>query len=157
MHVGGEDSPQVITMPPFIYLGAMFLAFIIQFFIPLPGFIAAPYGMYLGFALIALSFALVYWAAGTFKKRGTNVDVRQPVIEIVDEGPFQYTRNPMYVGMALFSLGVAVAANSVWILLTLVPALLVINYGVIKREEAYLEKKFGEQYLAYKRKVRRWL
>ncbi len=70
---------------------------------------------------------------------------------------FAFTRNPIYVGAHIGTIGVAIALNSLWILATLVPFYFVIRYGVVAREEAYLERKFGNAYLAYKARVRRWL
>ena len=72
-------------------------------------------------------------------------------------GPYRFTRNPIYLGMVLGQIGVAVAFDSLWILATLVVFYLVIRYGVVAREEAYLERKFGDVYLGYKSRVRRWL
>ncbi len=76
---------------------------------------------------------------------------------IITGGPYAYTRNPLYVALALFHGAVAIAAGNVWALLLLAPALLVVRYFVIAREERYLEAKFGEEYLRYKARVRRWL
>ena len=76
---------------------------------------------------------------------------------IVDSGPYRFTRNPIYLGMVLGLIGLAIAFNSLWLLLTLVPFALVIRYGVVAREEAYLERKFGDVYRRYRARVRRWL
>ena len=76
---------------------------------------------------------------------------------IVDTGPYRFTRNPIYLGMVLGLLGLTIALNSLWLLLTLVPFALVIRYGVVAREEAYLERKFGDDYRRYRARVRRWL
>ena len=71
--------------------------------------------------------------------------------------PHRFTRNPIYLGMVLGLIGLAIAFNSLWLLKTLVPFALVIRYGVITREEAYLERKFGDVYRRYRARVRRWL
>ncbi|URK89329.1 isoprenylcysteine carboxylmethyltransferase family protein (plasmid) [Rhizobium sp. RCAM05350] len=76
---------------------------------------------------------------------------------MVEEGPYGFTRNPIYIGMFLGLIGLAVAFDSLWLIVLLVPFYLVIRYGVVAREEAYLERKFGDVYLAYKARVRRWL
>jgi protein-S-isoprenylcysteine O-methyltransferase Ste14 len=75
----------------------------------------------------------------------------------VTGGPFRFTRNPIYLGMFLGLIGLAIAFDSLWVLAMLVPFALVIRYGVVAREESYLERKFGDVYLAYKSGVRRWL
>jgi protein-S-isoprenylcysteine O-methyltransferase Ste14 len=80
-----------------------------------------------------------------------------PTTTIVDTGPYRFTRNPIYLGMVLGLIGLAIALNSLWLLLTLVPFVLAIRYGVVAREEAYLERKFGDVYRGYRSRVRRWL
>ncbi len=90
-------------------------------------------------------------------RAGSNVPTSQPTMTIVDSGPYRLTRNPIYVGMMLGLIGLAIALNSLWLLLTLVPFALVIRYGVVTREEAYLERKFGDVYRRYRARIRRWL
>ena len=80
-----------------------------------------------------------------------------PTTAIVAQGPYRYTRNPIYIGMFLGQTGFALGFNSLWLLAMLVPFYLVIRYGVVAREEAYLERKFGATYGTYKSRVRRWL
>jgi protein-S-isoprenylcysteine O-methyltransferase Ste14 len=89
--------------------------------------------------------------------RGTRVETNKPTTRIVANGPYRFTRNPIYIGMLLGQAGLAVGFDSLWILATLVPFYLVIRYGVIAREEVYLESKFGDVYLSYMSRVRRWL
>jgi protein-S-isoprenylcysteine O-methyltransferase Ste14 len=151
-----KDSPQIIAPPPFIFLGAIAIGGALHFLAPLPKYIPWPFSFVSGILCIALSLVLMVWAVRTFKRAGTNVNPYEPSLAVVCSGPFAYTRNPMYVGMALYVFGVALWANSPWIFLMLIPAILVIRYGVIKREEAYLETKFGEEYRSYKQRVRRW-
>ena len=91
------------------------------------------------------------------RRAQTPVDPYSPSTAIVVEGPYRYTRNPLYLALTLFYLALASIVNSVWPLLLLPLVLLVIQRGVIAREERYLEQKFGEQYLRYKSRVRRWL
>ncbi len=87
----------------------------------------------------------------------TQIQTTQPTTTIVEEGPYRFTRNPIYLGMVLGLIGLAVAFNSLWLFVLLVPFYLVIRYGVVAREEAYLDRKFGDVYLAYKARVGRWL
>jgi protein-S-isoprenylcysteine O-methyltransferase Ste14 len=151
-----EDSPQVITMPPFVFLGGIIIGFIIDLIIPAP-FFSEAYDLPAGLFTIALGIALMAWAVRTFNAAGTNVDVRQPSTTVVSDGPYGYSRNPIYVAMGLIVLGAAIWLNSLWILFSLVIILPTIEAGVIRREEGYLEKKFGQKYLDYKSKVRRWV
>jgi protein-S-isoprenylcysteine O-methyltransferase Ste14 len=88
---------------------------------------------------------------------GTPANPYKPVSRIVTEGPFHYTRNPGYLSMAMIYTGVASLANALWAILLLPATLFVIQRGVIEREERYLERKFGEEYLRYKARVRRWI
>jgi protein-S-isoprenylcysteine O-methyltransferase Ste14 len=150
------DSPQVLTFPPLVFLGGIIIGFIIDLIIPAP-FFAEAYDLPAGLLIIALGIALMTWAVRTFNAAGTNVDVRQPSTKVVSDGPYRYSRNPIYVAMALIVLGAAIWLNSLWILFSLVIILPVIETGVIRREEGYLERKFGKQYSDYKESVRRWI
>jgi protein-S-isoprenylcysteine O-methyltransferase Ste14 len=150
------DSPQVMTLPPLIFLSSVVVGFVVDWFMPAP-FVTEAHDLPAGLTLIAVSLALIVWSARTFVKAGTNVDPREPSLKIVDTGPFAFSRNPMYLGMTLATVGFAIWLNSLWILAALAVALVFIQDGVIAREEAYLEKKFGKQYLDYKTRVRRWL
>lgn len=91
------------------------------------------------------------------KKAGTNVEPWKPTTTIIDTGLYAYSRNPIYVGMTVFYLGISIIAFSLIALLLLPLCLLVIQAHVIAREESYLEEKFGNEYLAYKARVRRWI
>ena len=113
--------------------------------------------IWLGCATFALAFALAIWAIATIRGAGSQVATDKPTTKVVSEGPFRVTRNPIYAGMFLGHIGLAIAFDSLWLLVTLLPFYLVIRYGVVAREEAYLERKFGKDYLNYKSKVRRWL
>jgi protein-S-isoprenylcysteine O-methyltransferase Ste14 len=90
-------------------------------------------------------------------RAGSNVPTNLPTTTIVDTGPYRLTRNPIYLGMLLGLIGEAIAFNSLWPLVSLVAFALVIRYGVVAREEAYLERKFGDDYRRYRARVRRWL
>ena len=107
--------------------------------------------------MFVLALALLAWAIATITRAGSNVPTNLPTTTIVETGPYRFTRNPIYLGMLLGLIGLAIAFNSLWLLLTLVPFALVIRYGVVTREEAYLERKFGDVYRRYRARVRRWL
>jgi len=100
---------------------------------------------------------LFAWAIVTITRAGSNVPTNRPTTAIVETGPYRFTRNPIYLGMVLGLIGLAIAFNSLWLLLTLVPFALAICFGVVAREEAYLERKFGDVYRRYRARVRRWL
>lgn len=112
---------------------------------------------WLGGAVLAAAFALAIWAIATIRGAGTRVETYKPTTAIVTTGPYRFTRNPIYLGMLLGLIGLAIGFDSLWILAMLVPFFVVIRYGVVAREEAYLERKFSAVYLGYKSRVRRWL
>src|SRR5262249_25122090 len=124
---------------------------------PLPFTAAAVPAAWLGAMVFALALGLFVWAIVTMTRAGTNVPSKLPTTAILDIGPFRFTRNPIYVGMMLGLIGLALAFNSLWLLLMLVPFALVIRYAVVAHEEAYLERKFGDVYRGYRARVRRWL
>jgi protein-S-isoprenylcysteine O-methyltransferase Ste14 len=121
------------------------------------GRLAIPFLSVSGAAIAALSLIYLIFAAQKHKSAGTNIEPWKPTTAIISDGAYRYSRNPIYLAMAVFYAGTAIAAGSWLALLLLVPCLLVIRYYVIVREEAYLEDKFGKEYLDYKAKVRRWL
>jgi protein-S-isoprenylcysteine O-methyltransferase Ste14 len=105
--------------------------------------------------LVSLPLALA--TLRVLSRAHTPVDPTKPTTALVTEGPFRYSRNPIYVALTLLYVGVALLINALWILLLVVPAGLVLRYGVIAREEAYLTRKFGDAYRHYTAQVRRWL
>ena len=107
--------------------------------------------------VFALALALFAWAIITMTRAGSNVPTNRPTTTIVESGPYRFTRNPIYHGMFLALIGLAIAFDNLWLLMMLVPFALVIRYGVVAREEAYLERKFGGTYRGYRSRVRRWL
>lgn len=156
METRQPDNPGVIIRPPRLFLGALALGLILDYFKPapwLPNTVQFP----LGLALIAGGIALMGLAIGRFKAAGTNVPTPLPATALVEDGIYGHSRNPIYLAMTLIFGGIAVAANSLWLLLLLPVVLAVMRYGVIAREERYLAGKFGEPYWAYKARVRRWI
>ena len=90
------------------------------------------------------------------RRAGTNIRPDRPATVIVTDGPFRFSRNPLYLSLTLVYVGIASMMNALWPLLLLVPLLLIVQRGVVLREERYLEAKFGETYRSYKTRVRRW-
>jgi len=106
---------------------------------------------------VAVAIALYSYSVAKFRAAGTPVPAREATTAIVRKGPYRFSRNPIYLAFSLFQLGIAMWVNSVWLLVTLVGAVALIHFDYIPREEQYLERKFGAQYLNYKISVRRWL
>lgn len=110
-----------------------------------------------GVAVGVIGVALNLVALVPFRRTGQDPNPYKATPEVVDHGIYRYSRNPMYVGIFLVQVGVGIALNNLWIILLVIPVSLLVHYGTILAEEAYLEQKFGEAYLKYKSRVRRWL
>jgi protein-S-isoprenylcysteine O-methyltransferase Ste14 len=151
------DTSQVIVRPPLAWGLAVIAGFALNRLVPLPFLPANLPAGYLGAMVFVLALALFAWAIVTISRAGSNVPTNRPTTTIVESGPYRFTRNPIYVAMFLALIGLAVAFDSLWLFITLVPFALVIRYGVVAREEAYLERKFGDVYRAYRSRVRRWV
>jgi protein-S-isoprenylcysteine O-methyltransferase Ste14 len=151
------DTAQVIIRPPLVWTLALVAGFALNWLKPVPFVPAAVSAGWLGGAVFVLALALFAWAIITITRAGSNVPTNLPVTSIVDTGPYRFTRNPIYLGMMLGLIGLAIAFDNLWLLVTLVPFFIIIRYGVVAREESYLERKFGEVYRGYRARVRRWL
>ena len=164
------DTPGVIAPPPLIYLGFLFVGWGLAELGARPeavdagySWLAAGFGLEMevrrGLALTLIIGGLLLdgMAAGLFRRRGTAVEPWKPSTVLINEGPYRFSRNPIYVGFAITYAGLAIAMDSALALFLLLPCLAVIDQFVIAREERYLAAKFGADYDAYRQKVRRWL
>ncbi|MBT4710636.1 MAG: isoprenylcysteine carboxylmethyltransferase family protein [Alphaproteobacteria bacterium] len=149
------DSPGVIALPPVIFVTALVVGFAVEWLSPsmiidsgsrIAAGIVVPLG---GIVMIALGIL-------QHRRSGNDPDPRNPDVTVMTSGIYQRTRNPIYIGYILVLAGIGLAANSMWVLVTVIPAYFVVRWGVIAREEAYLEAKFGQTYMDYKSSVRRW-
>ncbi len=156
MHNAPPDTAQVIVLPPLVY-GAAFVMGLLLHLVFLLHILPTTLARGIGVVCILVSFPLAIATLRALSCAHTPVDPMKPTTALVTEGPFRYSRNPIYVALTLLYLGVALLFNALWILLLVVPVLLVIRYGVIAREEAYLTRKFGDAYRQYTVQVRRWL
>jgi protein-S-isoprenylcysteine O-methyltransferase Ste14 len=151
-----RDRADIILLPPLIYLGGLVVGFIVESWIPTTlgdrGLLTV-----LGVAGLVAGGLLGAWGDVTMKRAGTSPFPWKATKAIVDSGPYRFTRNPLYVAQALMHAGIAALGDSSWALAALLPVLVVVRYGVIKPEEEYLTRKFGDAYVAYARRVRRWL
>ena len=151
------DNANAVVRPPIMLLLAFLLGLLADWLYPLKFVPAAVPNVLLGSFIFIDGFALVVWAITTIRAAGTHVQTTQPTTAIVAEGPYRFSRNPIYLGMFLGLIGLAIAFNTIWILVALLAFYAVIRYGVIAREEAYLTRKFGDVYRGYQAQVRRWL
>ncbi|HUF17166.1 MAG TPA: isoprenylcysteine carboxylmethyltransferase family protein [Thermoanaerobaculia bacterium] len=151
-----EDSARVLAPPPLIY-GAFFALGYLTRGLLSRELVAPPYNWTFGFVLVLIGMVLVLLPASTLLRAKTALSPYHATSRIVTTGLFSVSRNPIYLGLTAGYLGVAIAFNlTVAVLLTPL-VLLAMYYGVIRREEAYLERKFGDEYRQYKARVRRWL
>jgi protein-S-isoprenylcysteine O-methyltransferase Ste14 len=150
------DHPGIIAPPPLIYGGALVIALVLHWFKPMPIFGQAS-ALWPGLMLVALGAGLAIWGRQALVAAGTNVNPYRPTTAIADSGPYRFSRNPLYVSLTLIYLGLTLAFDTWWGFFLLVAVLIVMHFGVIQREERYLEGKFGESYRRYRSGVRRYL
>jgi protein-S-isoprenylcysteine O-methyltransferase Ste14 len=147
----------VITRPPLLYLAAILIGAVLDRLLPLPVPDFDPVHWIVGGLLMLVGLAVAVAGIRNFTRAGTPVRTIKPTIALVTTGIHGWSRNPIYLGLFLLYAGIGVAAQGPWILILVLPLALVIRYGVVAREEAYLERRFGDAYRDYKARVRRWL
>jgi protein-S-isoprenylcysteine O-methyltransferase Ste14 len=151
-----QDNPGGWVPPPLTYLLTLLLGLVLdsRFHVPF-----LPHGVtrLIGWPLVGGGMALTTWFIRTMRGADTTLDVNKPVSNLVQDGPFRYSRNPGYLSLAMIYAGISILRNALWDILLLPLVLLVTQRELIEREEGYLERTFGEEYLSYKRRVRRWV
>lgn len=152
----------VVARPPLLLLGALLLGFVLEHVLPLPFPVSRPsLAHWISAAIAGCLIVVGIWvftaSVRDFSRASTPVPTNQPTRVLVTTGAHGWSRNPIYVGMLLVYLGIGLGVRSAWILLLTLPVVIVLRYGVIAREEAYLERRFGDAYRNYKARVRRWL
>jgi protein-S-isoprenylcysteine O-methyltransferase Ste14 len=110
-----------------------------------------------GIGIVIMGLIIVIFTFRSFKKAETHIEPWKPTTKIISTGIFARSRNPIYGSFCVISIGIGLILNSYWILLSFIPSAIMVYVIAIKKEEAYLEKKFGEEYMQYKKKVRRWV
>ena len=150
------DSPGVAFPPPFVYAAAVVGGYLLDRRWPLP--VHAGLLLRAGADLVAaLALMLMFGSIGLFWHRRTSIIPNRPADTLVIRGPYRFTRNPMYVGLALLTVSLGVLLDTWWPRILLLPALAIIQLAVIGPEEQYLRRRFGVDYDAYVRTVRRWV
>jgi protein-S-isoprenylcysteine O-methyltransferase Ste14 len=159
--VNDTKTAGVIARPPFLFLGALLVGLASDRLLPLPFPFPFPridlLHWIIAGSLIVIGLALAAAGIRDFSRAGTPVPTNEPTRALVTTGIHGGTRNPIYLGMFLVYGGIGVAAQSPWTLILMLPLAITIRYGVVAREEAYLDRRFGDAYRAYKTRVRRWL
>lgn len=149
----------VIARPPFLFLAALLLGFVSDRLLPLPYPVprTGPVHWIVAGCLIPVGLALMAAGIRSFRRAGTPIPTNRPTRALVTTGVHGRTRNPIYLGMFLVYVGIGIAARSPSILVLTLPLAIAIRYGVVAREEAYLERRFGDAYRDYRSRVRRWV
>lgn len=145
-----------LARPPIVYASSIAIGLLLHMVWPaqiVPHSLALPVGAVVMLAAIALFVS----AVRTMNAAGTPVPGNQPTRAIVREGPYRFTRNPIYIAFSLLQLGLAFWVNSLTLLILLIPAIAIMALVVVPREERYLEARFPSDYPPYKASVRRWL
>lgn len=150
-----QDSAQVAIPPPLMLLSCVLLGVGLHWIYPLP-FVGNPVRWIAAAFLICTGIGTILYCAWKFKKTGTNIEPWKKTSRIITSGVYRFTRNPIYLSFLVVGTGVAFAVNSAWIIAMMLPLVFLLTHFVIAKEERYLEQSFGSEYLAYKKKVRRW-
>jgi protein-S-isoprenylcysteine O-methyltransferase Ste14 len=151
-----SDVPNVLILPPLLYSLALAVGFLVQWLAPRP-IVSSNARYWIGGVLLASGVFLAIWGSRVMERAGTNVNPTLPSTALVATGPFLFSRNPLYVALTLIYVGLALLANALWVLVLIVPVLLIMHYGVVRREERYLEATFADSYREYRSRVRRYV
>ncbi|MGH8223507.1 MAG: methyltransferase family protein [Woeseiaceae bacterium] len=151
------EVSQRAVRPPFLMLVLLLAGWGLDFLWPLPFVPAGWPNGWIGGAVFAIGLVIVGVAFRQFRRAGTNIETYKPSHALVDTGLFGVSRNPIYVAAVFPFAGAAIGLDTLWMVIAAVPFFAVMNFYVIPKEEAYLERRFGDAYRAYKTRVRRWL
>lgn len=150
------DNAGIIAHPPIFYIISVIIALILDYFVPL--------GMGEGLILKVVAAVMAVLGIGIFISAGKmfrsdkqNVSVHTKTDSIYQSGIYARSRNPIYLGVLVVVIASGLYFNELWILIMQIPLVFFLNKQVISKEEAYLERKFGTEYIEYKKKVRRWI
>ena len=158
MTLRNERGAKVRFPPPLVFLGAIVLGVIVQrTAVPLSLLFARGLRVATGVLILACGVSLVVSARILFTRTGQSPIPWKPTPELILQGPYRFTRNPMYVGVTLFVVGLGLTVNNIWISLFAAPALLVVHFIAVLPEERFLAEKFGESYRTFHAQVRRYV
>jgi protein-S-isoprenylcysteine O-methyltransferase Ste14 len=150
------DSPGVHVPPPLFYAAAIGGGALLRRYAPLTIGWGAP-RVIAAWLCIALFALLAAWTFAWFARQKTTIIPNRPANALVLDGPFRFTRNPLYLAMTVLTIGAGLWLNTWWVFILLVPALVAVDRLVIAREEGYLRRRFGAEYDAFTARVRRWV
>jgi protein-S-isoprenylcysteine O-methyltransferase Ste14 len=150
------DHPGVIAHPPALFLAFLVAGIVLHLVraLPVSSSIAPRIA---GVALVLFGAGLIIWGRRTMKRAGTNINPREPATALVVTGPFRYSRNPLYIAVTAIYIGLALAIGTLWPIVLLAFLFPLVHWGIVRREERYLDEKFGEAYARYRAVTRRWI
>ena len=147
----------IVRVPPWTWFLLSLLAGVGLQRLVLLQLLPSPVDSLLGWIVVGLGMALLAWSERQFAHHKTSHDHRAIASDLITTGPFQFSRNPVYIGLLILMLGLAMALNTLWVLFFTLLPLLVLHFHVVPREEACLEQLFPDTYPSYRQSVRRWL
>ena len=159
MNNRSNDRPRLVVFPPLILLAVLVLSVALQWLVRL-GLLTRfdqTWRTVCGGLVLLAGIVVTQAGARTLLSRGTNVNPLRPAVALATDGIYRWTRNPMYVGGLPLMLGLAIVLALDWLPLLMVPAAFLLHFGIVRREEQYLEAKFGDRYRGYKARVPRYL
>ena len=151
-----KKGAAVKVPPPLMVLSVLLLAYALNYLIPFR-IAHSSVLVFAGFTLIGISLLIIGITSWSFRRVKTHIEPWKPTTTIITTGCFALSRNPIYLALCVACIGIGMILHSWWVVFSVIPAAMLLYYFVILREEAYLEKKFGEAYVQYKKRVRRWL
>jgi protein-S-isoprenylcysteine O-methyltransferase Ste14 len=152
-----EHGANVRIPPPLIFIGFIILGALLQYAIAPISFPDDAWIRIVGVVIVAAGLFLIFSALAPFRRTGQDPKPWTPSPELIVEGPYRWTRNPMYVGLTCILFGLGLALNNLWFSLLAIVALVVVHFIAVLPEEKYLNEKFGRSYTEYRTKVRRYI
>ena len=152
-----QDNSGVRVPPPLVYVLVLVVGSALHFIYPVQYLTLGWVQLAVGLPITGVAGGLAIWAFRTMRRAETTFSVYESTTTIVSQEPYRFSRNPAYLSLAILYVGIALSVNALWILVLAPVTVAIITLIVIKREERYLEQKFGEEYLRYKARVRRWI
>ena len=151
-----QDHASRIFPPAFVYVGGLAVGLLLHLLYPVQ-VLPTPFTIGIGLLLIAASGPIAIYVLRAYPRAKTTFLFSKPSSALITNGLYRFSRNPGYVSLTLLYVAIGFLVNSLWVLLMVVPAVTVVHFGIIKREERYLDSKFGDEYREYKTAVRRWV
>jgi protein-S-isoprenylcysteine O-methyltransferase Ste14 len=155
-HVHNTDHPDVKIPPPLIYVGGYVVGWLLGRVLPV-AVIPTGLGRAVALACLVVSAILAAWSIDLFRRSHTSLLPIRPATALIVSGPYRFTRNPMYLALTCLYLGLALWFMVFWALVLLPPIIGAVQHYVIRPEEHYLERRFGEEYHRYRVQVHRWI